>query len=109
MGKLDEVFKFIFRKLVFLEFLYYLKLLELCIEVRVEKYGYLVYKCLLFNGFYLNLILNIKLIIFYGKFGDMSVVCKVFDRMFEWSIVLWIVLLFGYSYNGVFKDVLLVF
>lgn len=109
MGKLDEALKLIFRKPVPSEPSYYLKLLELCIEARAEKHGHLVHKCLLSNGFHSNLTLNTKLIIFYGKFGDMSAARKVFDRMPERSIVSWTALLSGYSHNGVFKDALLVF
>uniref|UniRef100_A0A7C8ZVK5 Uncharacterized protein n=1 Tax=Opuntia streptacantha TaxID=393608 RepID=A0A7C8ZVK5_OPUST len=109
MGKLDGAVKLIFRSPVPSDPSFFVKLLELCIDSRAEKQGRLIHKDVFLNGFQSSVTLNAKLIIFYGKIGDMGYARKVFDKMPERSIVSWTALLSGYSQNGLFKDALMIF
>ncbi|KAL2892704.1 hypothetical protein RDABS01_008613 [Bienertia sinuspersici] len=109
MGRLYEAFKPIFRNPVPSDPSFYLNLLQICINTKAAREGRLIHKYLLFNGFDSNITLNTKMIIFYGKIGDMENARKMFDKMPERNIVSWTALLSGYSQNGFFKDSLMIF
>ncbi|XP_021735584.1 pentatricopeptide repeat-containing protein At3g20730-like [Chenopodium quinoa] len=109
MGKLYEALRPIFRNPVPSDPSFYLNLLQMCIDAKAGKEGRLIHKYLFFNGIDSNVTLNNKMIIFYGKIGDMKHARKVFDKMPERNIVSWTALVSGYSQNGFFKDALMVF
>ncbi|GMQ02307.1 hypothetical protein CsSME_00048600 [Camellia sinensis var. sinensis] len=71
--------------------------------------GRLIHGHLLTNGLHSNAYLNINLVIFYSKLGDMVNSRNVFDRMSERSLVTWTALVSGYSRNGYTKEALVVF
>ncbi|KNA07514.1 hypothetical protein SOVF_170900 [Spinacia oleracea] len=109
MSKLYEALRPIFRNPVPSDPLFFMNLLQMCIDAKAGKEGRLIHKHLVCNGFDSNVNLNTKLIILYGKIGYMRHARKVFDRMPERNIVSWTALLSGYSQNGFFKDSLMVF
>ncbi|KAK9684608.1 hypothetical protein RND81_10G220600 [Saponaria officinalis] len=109
MGFLLKALQSIFRNPVPSDPSFYTNLIQLCIDSRATKEGRLIHKYLFYNGFHSNLTLNNKMIIFYGRIGDMGNAHKVFDKMLERNIVSWTALLSGYSQNGLFKNALMVF
>ncbi|XP_022716420.1 pentatricopeptide repeat-containing protein At3g20730-like [Durio zibethinus] len=96
-------------KLIQLNSSFYKKILQLCINSKAKRQGLLVHSQLLENGYFSNVHLATKLIIFYVKFGDMLAAKKVFDKMVERTVVSWTAMISGYSQNGFFKNALLVF
>ena len=108
MARLHEALKPIFRN-PSSDPSFYLELLQICIDRKAKREGRLIHKHLFCNGFESNMTLNTKMIIFYGKIGDMKHARNVFDKMPERNIVSWTALLSGYSQNGFFKDALMVF
>lgn len=87
----------------------YLKLLQLCIDKKVQKQGRLIHAHLITNGFGSDLNLNTKLIIFYVKVGDVGAARNLFDGMPERSVVSWTAMVSGYSQNGCFEKALMLF
>ncbi|XP_074316356.1 pentatricopeptide repeat-containing protein At3g20730 [Silene latifolia] len=109
MGSLSRALQFVFRNPVPSDPSFYMNLIQMCIDAKASIEGRLIHKYLFFNGLDSNTTLNTKMIIFYGKIGDMGSARKVFDKMPERNIVSWTALLSGYSQNGFFKDSLMVF
>lgn len=87
----------------------YMKLLQLCIDERVERPGLLVHNHVITHGFASNLNLNTKLINFYRKFGRMVSARNVFDRMAERNVVSWTSMISGYAQSGSYEKALAVF
>ncbi|XP_077243719.1 pentatricopeptide repeat-containing protein At3g20730-like [Tasmannia lanceolata] len=87
----------------------YSSILQLCIDSNAEREGRIVHDHLRRNGFVSDLHLNTKLIVFYGKAGDVVAARQVFDEMPERSIVSWTALISGYSRHGYSEEALQVF
>ncbi|KAL8482186.1 hypothetical protein ACS0TY_027793 [Phlomoides rotata] len=87
----------------------YSKILQLCTGLKSIKYGKLIHRHIITDGFPCNTCLNTRLIIFYSKFGEMESARKVFDRMSERTVVAWTALLSGYSQNAEYHEALRVF
>ncbi|XP_004306585.1 PREDICTED: pentatricopeptide repeat-containing protein At3g20730 [Fragaria vesca subsp. vesca] len=87
----------------------YMKILQLCIDERVERPGLLAHTHMITNGFASNLNLNTKLINFYCKFGRVVTAGKVFDRMPERNVVSWTSMVSGYAQSGNYEKALGVF
>lgn len=100
LKRLREALALILHYPIGADYTLYLKLLDLCIDLKAIIHGHLIHGHLIKNDFPLNVHLNNKLIIFYSKFGDMEVAHKVFDGMAERNLVSWTALLSGYSKNG---------
>lgn len=86
-----------------------MKVLQLCIDERVERPGLLIHNHVITNGFASNLNLNTKLINFYRKFGRMVSARNVFDRMAERNVVSWTSMISGYAQSGSYEKALVVF
>lgn len=99
-SRIYEALRPIFRSPVPSDPSFYLNLLQMCIDAKAGKEGRLIHRYLFFNGIDSDVTLNNKMIIFYGKIGDMGHARKVFDRMPERNIVSWTALLSGYSQIG---------
>ncbi|XP_050372893.1 pentatricopeptide repeat-containing protein At3g20730 isoform X2 [Argentina anserina] len=87
----------------------YMKILQLCIDERVERPGLLVHTHVITNGFASSLHLNTKLINFYCTFGHVVSAGKVFDKMPERNVVSWTSMLSGYAQSGRYEKALGVF
>ncbi|KAF9592638.1 hypothetical protein IFM89_016295 [Coptis chinensis] len=82
----------------------YSPVLQLCIDSKAEREGRLIHQHLQRNGVCLDLYLNTKFIIFYGKIGHVDIARNVFDKMSDKSVVSWTAMISGYCQNGYFKD-----
>ncbi|XP_062092095.1 pentatricopeptide repeat-containing protein At3g20730 [Humulus lupulus] len=91
------------------EYSLYMNILQHCVDTRTITPGLLVHNRVLTNGFYSNVHLNTKLVIFYAKFGRVPAARSIFDRMEEKSVVSWTAMVSGYTQNGCFRDALMVF
>lgn len=87
----------------------YMKILQLCIEMKAEIQGRLIHSHIITNGFHSDLNLSTKLIIFYVKLGDVANARKVFDKMPERSVVSWTAQISGYAQCGFYQEALLMF
>ncbi|XP_062012071.1 pentatricopeptide repeat-containing protein At3g20730 [Rosa rugosa] len=87
----------------------YMKILQLCIDQRVERPGLLAHTHVITNGFASNLNLNTKLINFYCKFGRVVGARKVFDKMPERNVVSWTSMVSGYAQSGSYEKAIGVF
>ena len=103
-GELQENSKFIQ-----LNSSFYKQILQLCIDSKSKRQALLVHSQIIKNGFFFNVHLATKLIIFYAKFGEMMAAKKVFDKMAERTVVSWTAMISGFSQNGFFENALLVF
>ncbi|CAK7355431.1 unnamed protein product [Dovyalis caffra] len=92
-----------------LDYSFYMKSLQLCIETKGKKQGHLIHNQIITNGFASNLYLSTKLVIFHSKLGYIGIARKVFDRMSERTVVSWTAQISGYTQNGYYQDALLVF
>ncbi|KAJ0093807.1 hypothetical protein Patl1_26243 [Pistacia atlantica] len=87
----------------------YMPLLQFCVESKAENHAHLIHTHIITNGFDFSLNLSNKLIIFYGKVGDMVSARNVFDRMRDRNVVSWTAMISGYTQSGFYEDALLVF
>ncbi|KAJ0035328.1 hypothetical protein Pint_25668 [Pistacia integerrima] len=87
----------------------YMPLLQFCVESKAENHAHLIHTHIITNGFDFSLNLSNKLIIFYGKVGDMVSARNVFDRMRDRNVVSWTAIISGYTQSGFYEDALLVF
>ncbi|KAL8153896.1 hypothetical protein V2J09_011656 [Rumex salicifolius] len=88
---------------------FYSKLLQKCIDGRVERWSRVVHQQVISNGLGSDVALSNKLIVLYSKLGHLVNAQKLFDTMSERNIVSWTALLSGYSQNGYSEKALLVF
>ncbi|KAK3131977.1 hypothetical protein QOZ80_6AG0514110 [Eleusine coracana subsp. coracana] len=78
----------------------YTSLLQSCIGSNAFRQGKSVHQRIVASAALPDLHLSTKLIIFYGRFGDIAAARKVFDGMPHRSVVSWTAMLSGYAKNG---------
>ncbi|KAF6141745.1 hypothetical protein GIB67_027923 [Kingdonia uniflora] len=109
LGRLNEALQLLNSNPTPLNTSIYSPILQLCIDLKAEKEGRLLHNHLSKNGVDLDSCLNTKLIIFYGKIGDVVYARGVFDSMSNRSVVSWTAMISGYTQNGYLEEALRVF
>ena len=75
-----------------------------CIDSRSLEDGRRVHQHMIDSGFELGIILSNHLINMYAKCGCVENARQVFERMLEWNLVSWNIMIAGYSKNGYYEE-----
>eukprot|EP01018_Ginkgo_biloba_P010467 Gb_28795 [translate_table: standard] len=83
--------------------------LGICASEASMELGWQVHACTLKRGFESNVVMRSALIDMYAKSGSIEKARKVFDETCQRDVVLWTVMITGYSKHGRGKDALKLF
>ncbi|GAB4826955.1 hypothetical protein Ancab_033835 [Ancistrocladus abbreviatus] len=79
-------------------------LFKACANISAVRLGRIVHSHALVKGYGLDTHIQIALVAFYGKCGDLRFARKIFDKMPERSLVAWNAMIAGYEQNGFAKE-----
>lgn len=83
--------------------------IKVCTDLALRKFGIALQGRVLMTGFDMDTFVGNCLIAMYMNFGEIKAARKVFDAMWERSVVSWNTMISGYFKNGYAKEALVVF
>lgn len=83
--------------------------IKVCTDLALRKFGIALQGRVLITGFDMDTFVGNCLIAMYMNFGEVKAARKVFDAMWERSVVSWNTMISGYFKNGYAKEALVVF